>query len=117
MRHQPIGICVQGLADTSQLLKISFEGPEAKNLNRDIFETIYYGACKASCKLAAEEGTYESYDGCPASKGILQYDMWGVTPTDRWDWAGLKADIATHGCGTRCWWRRCQPRPRRRFWG
>lgn len=97
MRHRPIGIGVQGLADTFMLLKIPFESPEAKRLNRDIFETIYYGACKASCELAKEEGTYETYPGCPASQGLLQFDLWNVKPTDRWDWAALKAEIAEHG--------------------
>jgi len=97
MRHRPIGIGVQGLADTFMLLKIPFESAEAKRLNRDIFETIYYGACKASCELAKKDGAYETYDGCPVSQGILQYDMWNVKPTDRWDWAALKADIAKYG--------------------
>lgn len=65
--------------------------------NKDIFETIYFGACEASMELAMEEGAYETYEGSPASKGQLQFDMWGVTPSDRWDWAGLKARIAEHG--------------------
>ena len=97
MRHRPIGIGVQGLADTFQKLKMPFDSPEARQLNKDIFETIYFGAVTSSCKLAEEEGTYESYEGSPASKGELQYDMWGVTPSDRWDWAGLKEKIAQHG--------------------
>ena len=97
MRHRPIGIGVQGLADTFQKLKMPFDSPEARKLNKDIFETIYFGAVTSSCKLAEEEGTYESYEGSPASKGELQYDMWGVTPSDRWDWAGLKEKIAKHG--------------------
>jgi ribonucleoside-diphosphate reductase subunit M1 len=97
MRHRPIGIGVQGLADAFQLLKIPFESDEARQLNKDIFETIYFGACTASMELAAVEGPYESYEGSPASKGQLQFDLWGVTPSDRWDWAGLKAKIAEHG--------------------
>lgn len=97
MRHRPIGIGVQGLADCFQKLKIPFDSPEARQLNKDIFETIYFGAVTSSCKLAEEEGTYESYEGSPASKGELQYGMWGVTPSDRWDWAGLKEKIAQHG--------------------
>ncbi len=66
-------------------------------LNREVFETISYAALAASCDLAKKEGPYESYEGSPVSKGVLQPDMWGVTPTDRWDWAGLRAKIAEHG--------------------
>jgi len=66
-------------------------------LNRDIFETIYFGACTASCNLAREEGHYESYPGSPSSQGQLQYDLWGVTPSNRWDWASLKNEIAKYG--------------------
>lgn len=97
MRHRPIGIGVQGLADVFMMLKIPFDSDEAKKLNKDIFETIYFGSCTASCELAQAEGPYETYEGSPASQGILQYDMWGVTPSDRWDWAGLKANIAENG--------------------
>lgn len=97
MRHRPIGIGVQGLADAFQMLKIPFDSPQAKELNKDIFETIYFGAVTASCDLAKDEGTYESYEGSPVSQGILQYDMWGVKPSDRWDWASLKEKIAEHG--------------------
>jgi ribonucleotide reductase alpha subunit len=97
MRHRPIGIGVQGLADAFQLLKIPFESPEARQLNRDIFETIYFGACQASCELAQQHGPYETFAGSPASKGVLQFDMWDVTPSDRWDWEGLKAQIEQHG--------------------
>ena len=97
MRHRPIGIGVQGLADCFQLLKIPFDSPEARQLNKDIFETIYFGACTASCDLAERDGTYESYEGCPASQGKLQFDLWNVKPSDRWNWAGLKERIAQHG--------------------
>jgi ribonucleoside-diphosphate reductase subunit M1 len=97
MRHRPIGIGVQGLADAFMMLKIPFDSEEAKQLNKDIFETIYFGACTASCEEAKKAGPYETYEGSPASQGELQYDMWGVTPSDRWDWAGLKADIAENG--------------------
>lgn len=97
MRHRPIGIGVQGLADAFQMLKIPFDSERAKQLNRDIFETIYFGACSASCQLAKEEGKYETYEGSPASQGILQFDMWNVTPSDRWDWAELKEQIAQYG--------------------
>lgn len=96
-KHRPIGIGVQGLADAFAMLKYPFDSPEAKKLNRDIFETIYFGACTASCELAKEEGPYQSYEGSPASQGILQFDMWDVTPTDRWDWASLKEQIKAHG--------------------
>jgi len=97
MRHRPIGIGVQGLADAFQILRLPFDSPKARQLNKDIFETIYFGALTASAELAELEGPYESYPGSPMSKGILQYDMWGVTPSDRWDWASLKAKIALTG--------------------
>jgi ribonucleoside-diphosphate reductase alpha subunit len=97
MRHRPIGIGVQGLADAFQLLKLPFDSEPARQLNKDIFETIYYGACKASCELAEKDGPYESYEGSPASQGKLQFDLWDVTPSTRWDWAGLKAKVAQHG--------------------
>ena len=94
MRHRPIGIGVQGLADTFILMRHAFDSQEAKRLNKQIFETIYYASLTASCELAEKDGPYESYPGSPVSKGILQYDMWGVTPTDLWDWDILKANIA-----------------------
>jgi len=97
MRHRPVGLGVQGLADVFILLKMPFDGPKARQLNRDIFETIYYAALSASCDLAKVEGHYESYPGCPVSQGVLQFDMWGVKPTERWDWAALRAKIAEHG--------------------
>lgn len=97
MRHRPIGIGIQGLADAYILMRFPFESNEAKLLNKQIFETIYYGALEASCELAEQLGTYETYPGCPVSQGRLQYDMWGVTPTDLHDWAKLKAQIAKHG--------------------
>ena len=78
-------------------LRMPFESEEARVLNREIMETIYFAAVEASMELARELGPYESYPGSPASQGILQYDMWGVTPSPRWDWAGLKAAIAQHG--------------------
>ena len=79
------------------MLKIPFDSDKAKELNKNIFEAIYFGACTASCELAKELGPYETYEGSPASEGILQFDMWNVTPSDRWDWAGLKANIAENG--------------------
>jgi len=97
MRHRPVGLGVQGLADAFIKMRLAFESPEAKELNRAIFESMYFGALTASCELAEELGAYTSYEGSPVSKGILQYDMWGVTPSDRHDWAGLKAKIAQHG--------------------
>ncbi|QPB44446.1 ribonucleotide reductase large subunit, partial [Medusavirus stheno T3] len=96
-RHRPIGLGVQGLADLFILLRLAWEMPEARVLNREIFETIYFAALEESCRIAQVEGTYETYEGSPVSKGILQPDAWGVTPSDRWDWATLRADIAKHG--------------------
>lgn len=97
MRHRPIGIGVQGLADAFVLMRIPYESEAAIKLNQQIFETIYYGALEASCELAEKYGTYETYEGSPASQGILQYDMWNKTPTELWDWASLKEKIAKHG--------------------
>jgi ribonucleoside-diphosphate reductase subunit M1 len=97
MRHRPIGIGVQGLADAFILMRFPFTSPEARKLNKQIFETIYYGALEASCELAEQHGAYETYEGSPVSKGILQYDMWNVTPTDLWDWQKLKERIAKFG--------------------
>jgi len=97
MRHRPIGIGIQGLADAYILMRFPFESDEAVLLNKQIFETIYYGALEASCELAEKEGPYQTYQGSPVSKGILQYDMWGVTPTNLHDWAALKTKISKHG--------------------
>ncbi|KAL9252883.1 Ribonucleoside-diphosphate reductase large subunit-like protein [Drosera capensis] len=97
LRHRPIGIGVQGLADAFILLGMPFDSPEAQQLNKDIFETIYYHALKASCELAAKEGPYDTYQGSPVSQGILQPDMWGVTPSDRWDWSALRKMIKVNG--------------------
>lgn len=96
-RHRPIGLGVQGLADAFLALRMPFDSPEARQLNIQIFETIYHAALTASCDLAKELGPYETYEGSPISKGELQYDLWGVTPTDLWDWAPLKEKIAEHG--------------------
>lgn len=97
MRHRPIGIGVQGLADTFILLGMPFDSPEAQQLNKDIFETIYYHSLKASAEIAANEGPYETYVGSPASKGILQPDMWNVVPSDRWDWPAVRGMISKVG--------------------
>ncbi|GMH35229.1 hypothetical protein BSKO_03097 [Bryopsis sp. KO-2023] len=97
-KHRPIGIGVQGLADTFILLGLPFDSPEASALNKEIFETIYYSALKTSCELAQKEGPYKTYEGSPVSKGILQQDMWGVEPSNkRWDWDELRQNIAQHG--------------------
>ncbi len=97
MRHRPIGIGVQGLADAFILLRLPFDSEEARALNREIFETIYYAAATASKDLARAEGAYETFAGSPASRGQLQFDLWGVTPTARWEWDILKEEIKQHG--------------------
>jgi ribonucleoside-diphosphate reductase alpha chain len=97
MRHRPVGIGVQGLADAFIKMRFPFDSKEARQLNKDIFETIYFAALTESNAIAEKDGTYSTYEGSPVSQGILQYDMWGVTPSDRWDWAGLKAKIKEHG--------------------
>jgi ribonucleoside-diphosphate reductase alpha subunit len=97
MRHRPIGIGVQGLADAFIRMRYAFDSEEARQLNRDIFETIYFAALSESCAIAQKEGPYETFPGSPASQGILQFDMWGITPSDRWDWASLKTEIEKHG--------------------
>ncbi|KAJ3057609.1 Ribonucleoside-diphosphate reductase large subunit, partial [Quaeritorhiza haematococci] len=98
LRHRPIGIGVQGLADTFIQMRMPFDSDRARILNRQIFETMYYGALEASCELAESQGPYETYAGSPISKGILQPDMWGVTLTNsRHNWTALRARIAQHG--------------------
>jgi ribonucleoside-diphosphate reductase alpha chain len=97
MKHRPIGIGVQGLADTFAILKIPFESDEAKNLDRDIFEAIYYGAMCASVDLAEKEGAYQTFKGSPLSKGLFQFDLWNESPSPRWDWEELRERIKTHG--------------------
>ncbi|AXN74865.1 ribonucleotide reductase large subunit [Akhmeta virus] len=96
-RHRPIGIGVQGLADAFILLDYPFDSLEAQDLNKKIFETIYYGALEASCELAEKEGPYETYVGSYASNGVLQYDLWNVVPSDLWNWESLKDKIRTYG--------------------
>lgn len=100
VRHRPIGLGVQGLADVFMLLGLPFDSPEAAALNKEIFETLYFAALTESCTLAEEEGPYETYAGCPVSRGVLQQDMWGLSVPDagsRHDWAGLRARIAKSG--------------------
>lgn len=98
MKHRPIGIGVQGLADAFLMMKFPFESEPARRLNEDIFETIYFGAMEASCELAAKDGSYQSFEGSPASQGKFQFDLWEKTPkSGRWDWGALKAKVAEHG--------------------
>jgi ribonucleoside-diphosphate reductase alpha chain len=97
MRHRPIGIGVQGLADAFIMMRFPFDSPEAKQMNIEVFETIYYAAATASKDLAKRDGAYETFAGSPASKGILQYDMWDVQPTSRWEWDVLKEEIKQYG--------------------
>ena len=102
MRHRPIGIGIQGLADTFMLMNMAFGSDAAKQLNKDIFETIYHGALTESCILAKKEGAYETFQGSPASEGILQFDMWtniseAGHPNNRYDWSSLKASIIMNG--------------------
>ena len=98
LRHRPIGIGVQGLADTFILMRQSFDSPEAKQLNAEIFETIYFAAMESSMEIAQKEGPYKTYEGSPVSKGIFQFDMWGVVPSSkRWDWTKLKREVKKHG--------------------
>lgn len=97
LRHRPIGIGVQGLADVFMLLNIPFYSNEAKEVNARIFETIYYGALSKSADLASIAGPYETYAGSPASQGQLQYDLWNITPSNHLDWSALKAKIASTG--------------------
>lgn len=98
MRHRPIGIGVQGLADCFLMLRMPFDSPEARQLNKEIFETMYFAALEKSMEIAKVEGPYESIKGSPVSQGTFQFDMWGVkVPTDRWDWAGLKKKVMETG--------------------
>jgi ribonucleoside-diphosphate reductase alpha subunit len=98
MRHRPIGIGIQGLADTFFLMNLAFTSEEARKLNRDIFETMYHAALEQSIELAIQNGAYESFLGSPASEGILQFDMWGVELTnERYDWTDMKSRVIRHG--------------------
>lgn len=98
LRHRPIGLGVQGLADAFSLLRMPFESEEAKGLNKDIFETIYFASMTASMEIAKEEGAYETFEGSPASNGVFQFDMWGVEPNSgRWEWDDLKRAVIKHG--------------------
>ncbi len=97
LRHRPIGLGVQGLADVFIMLRLAFESEEARKVNREIFETIYYAAMTASKDLAKVEGPYETYEGSPVSKAIFQFDMWGVTPSNRWEWEILRDEVKQYG--------------------
>ncbi|GEQ66662.1 hypothetical protein JCM33374_g325 [Metschnikowia sp. JCM 33374] len=97
MRNRPIALGVQGLADAFMSLRLPFDSQEARELNIQIFETIYHAAVESSIELAAEEGPYETYQGSPASQGLLQYDLWDRKPTELWDWDTLKQNLAKHG--------------------
>ncbi len=97
MRHRPIGLGVQGLADAFIMLRMPFDSDEARQLNAEIFETIYFAAMTASCEEAEVDGHYQTYPGSPISKGIFQYDMWNVTPSTRWNWTALKEKVAQFG--------------------
>lgn len=98
LKHRPIGIGVQGLADVFMLLRMPFDSEEARGLNKDIHETIYFAAMEASMELSKQHGPYESYKGSPVSKGIFQFDMWGVTPdSNRWNWEDLKKEVKQNG--------------------
>ena len=100
MRHRPVGLGVQGLADTFIKLRMPFTSPEAKQLNKDIFETIYYAALTASKDLAIQDGPYETYKGSPISEGKFQFNLWGVDESELsglWDWKALRSEIMKHG--------------------
>ena len=97
MRHRPVGLGVQGLADAFLMLRHPFESEEARILNKNIFETIYFAALSASKDLAKVDGAYETFKGSPISNGVFQFDMWNVTPTDRWNWNALREEIMEHG--------------------
>ena len=100
MRHRPVGLGVQGLADTFIMLRLPFTSDEAKNLNQEIFETLYYASVTASMELAKEEGTYSSYEGSPISQGEFQHNLWGIKDEElsgRWDWAKLRKDVQKNG--------------------
>jgi ribonucleoside-diphosphate reductase alpha chain len=96
-RHRPMGIGVQGLADVFALMKVPFDSDEAREINKNIFETMYYGALVASNKLAKKKGAYSTFKGSPISEGKFQFDLAGVKPSDRYDWEALRADIMENG--------------------
>lgn len=100
MRHRPVGLGVQGLADAFIMLRLPFTSDEAKKLNQEIFETLYFAAVTASMELAKEEGPYSTYEGSPISQGEFQYNLWGLKDEElsgRWDWAALRTDVLANG--------------------
>lgn len=99
LRHRPLGLGVQGMADVFIMLRMPFQSDQARQLNKEIFETIYFAACEASMELSRVEGPYATYSGSPMSKGLFQFDLWGVHPpfSGRWDWEALRTKIAQHG--------------------
>ena len=100
MRHRPVGLGVQGLADAFIMLRMPFTCDEARTLNQEIFETLYFAAVTASMEMAQEEGPYSSYNGSPISEGKFQYELWGIKDEDlsgRWDWNGLRKQVLKHG--------------------
>lgn len=98
LRHRPIGIGVQGLADAFLRMRLPFDSPQARRLNKDIFETIYFAAMTASNDLAQQEGSYETFEGSPVSQGYFQFDLWGIQPdSGRWDWETLRQRVKVHG--------------------
>jgi ribonucleoside-diphosphate reductase alpha chain len=100
MRHRPVGLGVQGLADAFIMLRLPFTSDEAKKLNQEIFETLYFAAVTASMELAKVEGPYSSFKGSPMSKGEFQHNMWGMKDEElsgRWDWASLRKEVMEHG--------------------
>lgn len=100
MRHRPVGLGVQGLADAFILLRMPFTSDEAKKLNQEIFETLYFAAVTASMEMAKEEGAYSTFEGSPISQGEFQYNLWGLTDGDlsgRWDWASLRKEVMENG--------------------
>jgi ribonucleoside-diphosphate reductase alpha subunit len=96
-RHRPIGLGVQGLADVFMMMGLPFESEMAKLLNVNIFESIYFAAMTASCELAKKDGAYQTFKGSPLSQGKFQFDLWNVAPTERYDWAALRAEVMEHG--------------------
>ncbi|CAM3752060.1 ribonucleoside-diphosphate reductase subunit alpha [Flavobacterium chungbukense] len=100
MRHRPVGLGVQGLADAFIMLRMPFTSDEAKKLNQEIFETLYFAAVTASMEMAKEEGPYSTFAGSPMSQGEFQYNMWGMKDEElsgRWDWASLRKEVVEHG--------------------
>jgi ribonucleoside-diphosphate reductase alpha chain len=95
--HRPIGLGVQGLSDVFFMIGLPYDSEEAKQLNKEIFETVYYASIKASCDLAKVDGAYATYQGSPISEGKFQFDLWGVTPSKRWDWNKLREEVKNYG--------------------